>query len=142
MQAMSSSRKRFLKTAVILITIAAAFYYLVFYDWMDYLDGQVRCYSPNHEFYVVRKISVFTYIASGFEAELGDIGTVKLYNKAGNLLYVARGVSVYGEGGPHWHAKAYPSDKNELSYFGDPGFSFELPAHPSGTKNEPMFGCF
>ena len=138
---MSSSRKRFLKTAVILITIASAFYYLIFYDWMDYFDGQVRCYSPNHEFYVLSKISLFTYVAGGETPPTpGNRGTVKLYDKNDKLLFSARGVDLYN-GGPNWHDNSYSDKKNIVYYSYEGEFKFELPASPCNTEHCWLPGC-
>jgi hypothetical protein len=46
--------------------IAAAFYYLIFHDRLDFGCVDFSCYSPNHEFHILGKTSVTENSASGF----------------------------------------------------------------------------
>jgi hypothetical protein len=133
MQAMSLFRKRLLKAAAILIAIAAAFYYLIFYDRMDFDDDDSRCYSPNHEFYVLGKISVYTSFMSNFIPSLRHKGTAKLYDKTGKLLFSVKGVDLYN-GGPYWPSR-WP--KNTEVQFGNihDMFGFKLPSSPGDSEH-------
>lgn len=57
-----------------------------------------NCWSPNHEYYIVRKESVMSALWSGFGFEYG---WVLIYDKHHNLLH-RRDIDLNIQGGPFW----------------------------------------
>ena len=128
----------------ILIGIAAlllATWYVVFeWDWLVYTDGRPsdeRCYSPNHEYYVVR-------LQTPIRTLLEPIGTAKLYDKSGKLLYKARTV-LTGEAGPRWYDE-FAGKSSSVMFIGNLSdeweWRFDLPSSPGNNPSKLEKRCF
>jgi hypothetical protein len=85
-----------------------------------YKAGEFRCYSPNHEYYIVRYESI---VSHKFIRRNEVLGTAKLYNKEGKLLYSAKALLDL-EYGPFWFG-------DSVAYFASPEWYFKTPT-PTG----------
>jgi hypothetical protein len=90
------------KPLAICVVLVAAWFLFFEYDWIGYPRyewGDEICYSPNHEYYIVRLQTPFSALFSS--DPLYTIGTAKLYDKSGKLLYKGKTL-LDGEAGPMW----------------------------------------
>jgi hypothetical protein len=134
--------KKHPKTAIA-IALAAAWFVLFQWDWMPYphyrdgsSDGSIdgRCYSPNHEYYIVRLQTPFNRL----EDQLYVHGTAKLYDKMGKLLYSGR-TWLSGEAGPSW---VDSGNSSSVHFQGDDNWIFSLPTPPGRNFSIPNGHCF
>ena len=118
----------FLFLPVILLCIC----YLVFFCYV--FTDDIRCYSPNHAYYIVEYRQLIS-ISKEFQ-----VGTAKLYDKTGKLLY-QNDTILNGQFGPNW--LSLPT-RNTLFYQGleEPGWGHELPTSPGEDFSTPNKTCF
>lgn len=117
--------------SLLLLAFAA---YLVFYlDWMVYSGGwpdEERCYSANHEYYIVRLQTPFNALVAD---SVHVSGTAKLYDKSGNMLYQGA-TMLSAQFGPEWSAGyGAPGERYSVFFVGrEEGkeWGFELPTSP------------
>jgi hypothetical protein len=124
--------QRFVGAALVLLAV----WYVVFeWEWFSYTDGDPnvdkRCYSPNHEYYIVRLQTPFDALAAD---SLYVSGTAKLYDKSDALLYTGRTL-LSGESGPRWYG-GLPGATPSVVFVGNDhktnpnGWAFDLPGSP------------
>lgn len=121
-------------------------WYVVFqWDWVTYTDGgttaQERCYSPNHEYYVVRSHSLIrSLMPIAFEPAFG---TAKLYDKSGRLLYSGKTFLDF-QAGPLWGGgPTADGEKYAVWFMGDlNNWLFTLPSTPGEDFSTPEKHCF
>jgi hypothetical protein len=128
--------KRYLPTILIasLLAVAGGAIYVGFiWDWVKYpnFEGALeRCYSPNHEYYIVFRQSWLESKSYQPHAR----GTAKLYDKTGKLLYSNK-TYLSLEFGPTWSddIRGHPG---AVSFQGteEPGWGYDLPS-PTGISN-------
>jgi hypothetical protein len=106
--------------------------------------GEERCYSPNHEYYVVRLQTPFNALVAD---PLYVRGTAELYDKTGRLLYSGKTDLDY-DAGPTW-AEGIASDggTSSVSFIGNSMVEGEwfavLPSSPGkALPSEPAKPCF
>ena len=120
--AISLFRKTILKALLGVIALLAGLWFLIFgWDWNrwpKYAMEELRCYSPNGEYYVVRFQSLANRIF--YPRQDHVYGTAKLYNKDGKFLYSEKTI-LGSEYGPQWFG-------NSVAYFGtSPEWYFKPP---------------
>lgn len=133
------------------VVLLATWYVVFGSDWMAYTDGgpaaQERCYSPNHEYYVVRYQSLIRALMPiAFEPAFG---TAKLYDKPGNLLHAGQTLLGF-QAGPNWGDVSTSRGKEYSVFFtgnaddSEPrgGWVFSLPSSPGDSFSIPEKHCF
>lgn len=94
----------------------------------DYAKGP--CLSPNHAYYVTKHQSFWQSL---FISAPDDFGTVRLFDRSGNLLYEDE-TFISEEFGPEWSAgvEGGPRHPPVVFYQGidAPGWMFTLPTSP------------
>ena len=116
------------------------------WDLIVYTGGvqnSERCYSPNHEYYIVR---LHTPIRALLTITLEpDFGTAKLYDKSGKLLYSGKTLLDF-QAGPHWSA-GWHGEKSSVFFMGnlgeekpDGGWGVDLPTSPGDIT--PLRNCY
>jgi hypothetical protein len=112
-----------------LVVIGGAIYVCFFLDWVKYPiyeDAIDYCYSPNHEYYVVRRQSWWN---SKFDQTYVR-GTAKLYDKTGKLLYSDK-TYLSLEAGPWWVDDAAGKRPSVVYQSTEkPGWGYDLPSSP------------
>lgn len=129
-------------TAVSLLVV----WYVTFeWDWLTYTDGgptaQERCYSPNHEYYIVRYQSlVRALLPLTFEPAFG---TAILYDKLGKRLYSGKTFLDF-QAGPLWGGgTTVDGEKYSVWFMGDSNdWLFILPSPPGEDFSIPEKHCF
>lgn len=87
------------------------------WDWrpLGFYDGQLRCYSQNHEFYVVRHVTLWRSL---FPTTLRQEGTARLYRQTGELLN--EWVAYFGpDSGPYWSDGDAQTSVSKVYFMGD-----------------------
>lgn len=105
--------------------------------------GEERCYSPNHEYYVVRLQTPFNALVAD---PLYVRGTAKLYDKAGKLLYSGK-TDLDDGAGPTWaEGIASEGGTSSVSFIGNSMSEGEwfsaLPASPGKAPPKMSRHCF
>ena len=129
------------------VALIAAWYVVFEWDVVTYANGrtdEARCYSPNHEYYVVRSQTPFNALVAD---PLYVEGTAKLYDKTGTLLYKAKTL-LSGMSGPMWF-DAFAGDPPSVSYTGNSnenepggGWGYVLPTSPGKNPSGIEKRCF
>jgi hypothetical protein len=130
------------KPLAICATLVAAWFLFFEYDWIGYPRyewGDEICYSPNHEYYIVRLQTPFNAL---FNDTLYTVGTAKLYDKHSKLLYKGKAY-LSMDAGPNWVAGQQPG----VSFIGlleeihHDGWFFVLSSSP-GVSSDFRQNCF
>ncbi|MDR2924533.1 MAG: hypothetical protein LBU76_01010 [Azoarcus sp.] len=128
-------------TTTFFVALVGAIYVCFFLDWIRYPRGEnvlKYCYSPNHEYYI-------TLWQSPWASQTDErfvVGTAKLYDKTGKLLYSNK-THISLEYGPIWGD--YSDGRSVVFYQGteEPGWGYDLPT-PSGRRDYsgPSRNCY
>jgi len=129
------SHNKLLATILLFAVIAGGWVYFYFFlDWVtypSYYDKTVenspeeRCYSPNFQYYIIRKQTPFDYHFSMDNVS----GTSTLYDASGKKLYSAK-ADLDEDNGPIWA-------RSSVYYLGANDWSYRLPTKPGRGD-----GCF
>ncbi|MDR2924535.1 MAG: hypothetical protein LBU76_01020 [Azoarcus sp.] len=127
-------------TTAFFVAIVGAIYVCFFLDWVkypSYSNTIEYCYSPNHEYYVLRWQSPW----SATTDQLHVKGTAKLYDKTGKLLYSSK-TDLSEEFGPIWGD--YSDGRSVVFYGGteEPGWGYDLPSSPGHDYSMPNRKCY
>lgn len=135
----------------IAVSLLVGWYVVFEWPWMIYTDGgptaQERCYSPNHEYYIVRYQSLIRALMPiAFEPAFG---AAKLYDKSGNLLHAGQTLLGF-QAGPNWGDVSTSRGKEYSVFFignsddSEPrgGWVFSLPSSPGDSFSIPEKHCF
>ena len=128
--------------AASLLLVAFAIYPIFILDWWGYPGGrseELRCYSPNHEYYIVRLQTPFNALVAD---SVHVSGTAKLYDKSGTMLYQGETL-LSAQFGPEWGVGlGRAGDKYSVFFLGrDDGeeWGVELPTSPGDPS--PLKKC-
>lgn len=132
-----------------MLSLVAIWFALFEWNWIVFTDGgpdaQERCYSPNHEYYIVRLQTPFRAL---MRISLDPIGTAKLYDKTGNLLYQGKAWLDF-QGGPKWSRGLSAQGDKPVAYFMDldgedtgDGWMYYLPSSPGEYHGKLEKHCF
>jgi hypothetical protein len=69
----------------------------ILYLFFDAIAEKNRCYSQNHEYFIIKNYSIFSYF---FPLTFGEYGVAKLYDKNGVLIY--EGKTNFNKPAPIW----------------------------------------
>lgn len=92
---------RLAKSLASSILIMGTWVVLCEWEWVTYDQGDglgARCYSPNHQYYIVR---LQTPLRSAFPLESDVKGTAKLFDRSGTLLFSGTARLDF-DAGPWW----------------------------------------
>ena len=121
-----------------IIILWSAIFELDFVEYPRYQKG--ACFSPNHAFYVTRHQTPWQALMTGFQ---DDFGTVRVFDKLGNLLH-KKEFFVDAQSGSRWLdlSGGDPPKPSKVFYIGGDGSGWEylLPGSPgSGSSNRDCY---
>jgi len=119
------------------IVLLVGLWFLIFdWDWNRWprwAHNEVKCYSPNGDYYVLRYQSLFE---SFFSIKQDSVyGTVKIYDKTGKFLFSGK-ARLGTEYGPHWFG-------DSIGYMGfSSEWVYETPSSTGVTETTGYGSCF
>jgi hypothetical protein len=129
----SFARVLLIITLLFVSLLAVSILWFTKYDWVRWpasAQEDLRCYSPNGEYYILRYQSLFSALLPQRQAR----GTAKLYNKNGKFLSSGKTVLDL-EFGPIWGGST-------VGYFdSSPDWDYKTPT-PTGTSTLNVGTCF